>query len=348
MKKLFALVMTLAMILSVSACGGSESPAPDSENTPDTDSTSETKAEYTLKLGDQLAQSPPYNTAATYMAELIEERSNGRVHIDVFPSSQLGSERELLEGVQMGTVDMCIASGPMASFDSDFYIGDLPNLFTSKEHAYRVLDGEIGQSILDGLEEVQMKGLSFWETGWLCMFNNERVIETPEDLKGLSMRTMENNVYVNYFSALDCNPVPMAYSEFVSSVSNGTINGTMSPIVTIYTDKTYEICPYITRAYQWYTPAALVMNLDLWNSFDEELQQIFTDCAAEARDYERQQLADLEDGYVEEIIAAGGTVYDADTTLWAEETGAIDAAWKEIVPSKVSQELIDQIRALAD
>ena len=162
------------------------------------------------------------------------------------------------------------------------------------------------------------------------------------------MRTMENNVYVNYFTALGCNPVPMAYSEFVSSVSNGTINGTMSPIVTIYTDKTYEICPYITRAYQWYTPAALVMNLETWNSFDEELQQIFIECATEARDYERQQLAELEEQYVQEIIAEGGTVYDADKELWAAQNEAIEAAWSEIVPSLVSQELIDQIRALAE
>lgn len=348
MKKVMSLILAMTIILCVSACGSRGGTPSGAQSAANSDSNTAGTAEYNLRLGDQLAQSHPYNTAAVYMAELIEERTNGRVHIDVFPSSQLGSERELLEGVQMGTVDMCIASGPMASFDSDFYIGDLPNLFTSKEHAYRVLDGEIGQNILDGLENVQMKGLSFWETGWLCMFNNERLIETPEDLKGLSMRTMENNVYVNYFSALDCNPVPMAYSEFVTSVSNGTINGTMSPIVTIYTDKTYEICPYITRAYQWYTPAALVMNLDVWNSFDDELKQIVSECAQEARDYERQQLAELEDGYIEEIKAAGGTVFDADTELWASQTDAIDAAWSEIVPSKVSQELIDQIRELAD
>ena len=345
MKKFLSLVLALTMVMSLAACGSNG-------NTPAAGSGSQgndTPADViTIKVGHQLSQSHPYQMALEYMNELLQERTNGRVQLQIFPSSQLGSERELLEGIQMGTVDMCLATGPVASFDPDFYINDLPYIYKNTAHAYAVLDGEIGQSLLDGLEAYQMKGITFWETGWLCPFNNVREVKTPDDLKGLSLRTMENLTYVNYFTELDCNPVPMAYSEFVSSVSNGTINGTLSPIVTIYTDKTYQICPYITRSYQWYCPAAMIMRPDLWNSFDAETQEIFMNCAKEARDYERQCLADLEQEYMDAIKADGGVITEVDVSLWQSSTNAIQAAWKEVVPSKVSQELIDQIVALGE
>lgn len=343
-KRITAAALVAVMVLSFAACG--KKIDQDAAKAGASDGAS--KAEYNLKFGHQLAASHPYQDAAVMMAELIEERSGGRVHIDVFPSAQLGAERELCEGIQMGTVDLALATGPMASFDSNFYINDIPNLFTSKEHAYRVLDGEIGQGMLDGLSKANMKGLSFWETGWLCMFNSKRPIETPQDAKGLNLRTMENKAYVDYFTKLGVNPVPMAYSEYFTSVENGTVDGTLSPLVTIFTDKTYVSAPYITRAYQWYCPATLLMNVDKWNSMDAELQEIILTAAQEARDFERQKLAELEDDYAQQMKDAGATIVDADVSLWQSQQEAIDASWSSVVPEKISQELIDQIKAMAD
>jgi TRAP-type C4-dicarboxylate transport system substrate-binding protein len=236
----------------------------------------------------------------------------------------------------------------MANFDSNFYINDLPNLFTSRAHAYRVLDGEIGQGMMKGLSKVGIKGLAFWETGYLCMFNNKRLIKTPEDLVGLNLRTMENITYINYFTAIGCNPVPMAYGEYFTSVQNGTVNGTLSPIVTIYTDKTYQAAPYITDSRQWYCPTPLLMNLTLFNSLEPQLQSQIERAAVEARDYMRKLLIDREADCVKEMEAAGATVTQVDQSLWQNQKKAIDAAWAPIVPSKISQELIDRIRALAD
>ncbi len=304
--------------------------------------------EYIWKCGHQLAATHPYQLGFEKMAQLLDERTNGRIRMDIFPSSQIGSERDLAEGIQMGTVDMALISGPMANFDPNFYINDLPNLFTSKAHAYRVLDGEIGQGMLDGLDRVGMKGLAFWETGFLCMFNNKVLIKEPKDLVGLNMRTMENITYINYFTALGCNPVPMAYGEYFTSVQNGTVNGTLSPIVTIYTDKTYQAAPYITDSRQWYCPTPVIMNKGLWDSLDANLQAEVQKAAIEARDYMRQLLADQEADCIREMEAAGATVTQVDQALWQNQTKAIEASYATIVPSKVSQELIDRIRALAD
>ncbi len=304
--------------------------------------------EYIWKCGHQLAATHPYQLGFEYMAKLLAERTNGRIRMDIFPSSQIGSERDLAEGIQMGTVDLALVSGPMANFDSNFYINDLPNLFTSKAHAYRVLDGEIGRDMMDGLAKVGMKGLAFWETGFLCMFNNKKLIEKPEDLAGLSLRTMENIAYINYFTELGCNPVPMAYAEFFTSVQNGTVNGTLSPIPVIFTDKTYEIAPYITDSRQWYCPTPLIMNIGLWNSLDPELQKTVQQAANEARDYMRKLLVELEEECSRKITEAGGKITQVDQSLWQSQTKAIEASWASIVPSKISQELIDRIRSLAD
>ncbi len=264
--------------------------------------------EYVWKCGHILAQTHPYQLGFEKMAELLDERTGGRIRLDIFPSSQIGSERDLAEGIQMGTVDLALVSGPMANFDPNFYINDLPNLFTSRAHAYRVLDGEIGQGMMNGLSRVGMKGLGFWETGYLCMFNNKILIKEPKDMVGLNMRVMENITYISYFTAIGCNPVPMAYGEYFTSVQNGTVNGTLSPIVTIYTDKTYQAAPYITDSRQWYCPTPLVMNLALWNSLEPELQKIVQDAAFEARDYMRKLLADREADCIKEMEADGAQV----------------------------------------
>ncbi len=304
--------------------------------------------EYIWKCGHILAATHPYHLGFEHMAKLLDERTNGRIRLDIFPSSQIGSERDLAEGIQMGTVDLALISGPMANFDPAFYINDLPNLFTSRAHAYRVLDGEIGQGMMDGLSRVGIKGLAFWETGYLCMFNNKILIRKPEDMVGLNMRTMENITYINYFNTIGCNPVPMAYGEYFTSVQNGTVNGTLSPIVTIYTDKTYEAAPYITDSRQWYCPTPLIMNIGLWNSLEPELQKTIQQAAWEARDYMRKLLADQEAGVIKEMEAAGAQVTQVDQAIWQGQTKAIEAAWAPIVPDKISREMIDRIRALAD
>jgi TRAP-type C4-dicarboxylate transport system substrate-binding protein len=140
----------------------------------------------------------------------------------------------------------------------------------------------------------------------------------------------------------------MAYSEYFTSVENGTVDGTLSPLVTIFTDKTYKTAPYITRANQFYCPATLLMNVEVWNSMDPELQEIILTAAKEARDFERTELAKLEADYTQQMIDDGATVFEADQNIWQNQQTAIDASWSSIVPSQIPQELIDEIKALAD
>ncbi len=301
----------------------------------------------TLKAGHVLAPDHPYNFGLLRMAEIVRERSGGELVINVFPSSQLGGERELAEACQMGTVDLALVTAPLASFDSNFYIFDIPALFTSKAHAYRFMDGPDGQAMMNGLAQKNIKGLAFWETGFFNIFDSKRPLKTPGDLKGLNIRTMENPAYIAFFAALGANPVPMAYGEIYTALQNGTVDGTLIPIASIFTSKFHQVAKYVSRTQNWYCPTPLIMSMARWRRLPENLQKIVQEAANEARDYMRKMLTDSEEEQIRQMIADGAEVLEVDKKLWFECAGT-DAVLKELVPAKVSPDLIAKVRALAD
>jgi tripartite ATP-independent transporter DctP family solute receptor len=309
--------------------------------------TSAAAAEFQLKAGHVLAPDHPYNLGLLKMKELVEERSGGRIGLDVFPSSQLGGERELAEACQMGTIDIALVTAPLASFDSNFYIFDIPALFVSKAHAYKFLDGPDGKAMMDGLAQQNIKGLAFWETGFFNIFDSKRPLNTPEDLKGLNIRTMENPAYIAYFSALGANPVPMAYGEIYTALQNGTVDGTLIPIASIYTSKFHLVAPYVSRTQNWYCPTPLIMSLDKWEAMPGDLQGILQRCADEGRDYMRKLLTDNEDAQIEQMKKDGSTIVEVDKKIWFDNAGT-DAVVKLLVPDKVKPELVEKVRVLVN
>ena len=381
-KRAIAAVLALVMASSLAACGGGSSApaattaapaattaapaattaaAAETKAAAETQAAAETKAEapaaggdYTptgknivFKVGHVQPVDHPYHTGLVRTNELLTERTGGEITLDIYPSSQLGAERELCEGVQMGTVDIGLTTSPLANFDNSWFLFDIPGLFYTKQHAYDFLDGERGQAMLDGLAKINMKGLSFWETGFFNIFDDERLIEKPEDLAGLTIRTMENDAYITYFSKLGANPVPMAYSEVFTGIQNGTVDGTLIPIAAIYSMKFYTVAPYISRTQNWYCPVTVIMSMDAWNSMNEEQQKIFQECFNEGRDYMRQQLTDNEDAQIAQMESEGCTVLDIDKAAWREaEAEAVQAVKDQFVGKYVSQDDIDYIAEL--
>lgn len=355
-RRIIAVVLVLAMMLSMVACGSSSSSNNNSDSSGNTstgseatatDTTSSSTAEYVFKVGHVQPAEHPYHTGLVYMNELLQERTDGRVALDIYPSSQLGAERELVESTQMGTVDLALVTSPLANFDTSWYLFDMPGIFYTKEHAYEFLDGERGQAMLDGLANINIKGLSFWETGFFNIFVDEYAIETPQDVAGLTIRVMENDAYITYFSELGANPVPMAYSEVFTGIQNGTVDGTLIPIAAIYMNQFYTVAPYITRSQNWYCPVTVLMSMDAWNSLPEDLQVIFQECANEARDYMRQELTDSEEDQVAAMIEEGCTVTEVDKEEWRElEAGAVQKVKDQFVGTYVEQETLDYIEEI--
>ena len=199
-----------------------------------------------LKLGHAVAPEHPYHLGAVRYSELVAQRTKNKVKIDVYPSTQLGNERDMVEGLQLGTIDLVVTStGPLGGFVPRIFVVDLPFLFRDREHAYKVLDGSIGRELLDAFSAKGIRGLAFWENGFRQMTNSVRPIEKPEDLKGIKIRTMENKVHLSAFRAFGASPTPMAWSEVYTALQQKTIDAQENPIAIIYFQKIYEVQKYL-------------------------------------------------------------------------------------------------------
>ena len=306
-------------------------------------------ANHVFKVGHVQPVEHPYHTGMEYMNQLLKERTNGQISLHIYPSAQLGAERELVESIQMGTVDIALVTSPLANFKTSWFVFDIPSIFYTKEHAYEFMDGKYGQAMLDSLADIQIKGVSFWETGFFNIFDNVVPIKSPRDLDGLTMRVMENDAYITYFSELGSNPVPMAYSEVLTDIQNGTISGSLIPIAAIYTNKFYTVAPYITRSQNWYCPVTFIMSMSAWNSLSPEEQAIFQECADKARDWMRQELTDSEEEQIAAMKAEGCTIIDVDKAAWrAEEAEAVKAVKEKFIGKFVEQSTLDYIEKIGE
>ena len=295
-----------------------------------------------LKLGHAVAPEHPYHLGAVRYSELVAQRTKNKVKIDVYPSTQLGNERDMVEGLQLGTIDLVVTStGPLGGFVPRIFVVDLPFLFRDREHAYKVLDGSIGRELLDAFSAKGIRGVAFWENGFRQMTNSVRPIEKPEDLKGIKIRTMENKVHLSAFRAFGASPTPMAWSEVYTALQQKTIDAQENPIAIIYFQKIYEVQKYLALTGHFYSPAPLLMSLKAFNNLPKNNQKIMLNTAMDCATYERNLLRDNEAKQLAEIKAKGMLV-----TLPNKKPFQAAAAtvYKEF-ESQFGKEIIDRIIA---
>ncbi len=268
----------------------------------------------TLRLAHVVNEQDAYQIAATKFQELVSERSDGAITVEIFPNATLGDERTLLEGMQIGTVDMgIITNGPVANFVEDMAVFELPFLFKTPEAAYGVLDGEIGQELLDRLSEVNLKGLAYAERGFRNLTNSRHPVRTPADLDGLRVRVMENPVYIDTFRALGADATPMAWTEALTAMQQGTIDGQENPVGVVYSFKLNETQTNMTMTRHTYAPAVFVMGMPAWGKLSGDAQEIVLQAAKDASAYERKMNAEAEASQLAELKASGmNVIEDAD------------------------------------
>ena len=269
-------------------------------------------AETVLQLGTTVNEQNSFQVAAEKFAELVAERTNGEYKIEIYPNGTLGGENEMLDSMSMGMLDMgIITSGPFVNFSEDMGVLDMPLLFASNEEAYKIIDGEIGKELLATLEDAGLKGLAYAERGFRNVTNSVRPVTSAADLAGLKLRVMENEVYTATFKALGVNAVPMAWSEALTAMQQGTIEGEENPINVIYSYDLWDYGQkYVTLDRHSYSTAIITMSLDKFNELDEATQQIFVEAAQEAAEYERAWVADQEAGQLETIKSNGVEVVE--------------------------------------
>jgi len=265
----------------------------------------------TLRLAHVVNEQDGFHAAAVKFKELVAERSDGKITVEIFPNATLGDERTLLEGMQIGTVDMgVITNGPVSNFLEEMAVFELPFLFPSPEAAYKVLDGEIGQELLDRLSEVNLKGLAYAERGFRNLTNSKRPVNSPADLSGLRVRVMENPVYIDSFRQLGADAIPMAWTEALTAMQQGTIDGQENPVGVVYSFKLNETQTNMTMTRHTYAPALFVMGMPKWSELSGETQEIVRQAAQEAAEYERALNARLEGEQLQALKDAGMTVIE--------------------------------------
>lgn len=299
-----------------------------------------------LKAGHASSTTSTGQTAFEFLGRELAEKTNGRITLEVFPNSQLGSERELVESIQLGNVDMAFASSAvLGNFNKQFFALDIPFLFKSRESVYRILDGEIGQSLLDSLASVGIKAVAWWENGFRQLTNNKKAIYSPDDLKGMKMRTMENEVHIAAWKEEGANPSPLAFGELFTALQQGTFDAQEGPINLFYDMKFYEVQNHITKTNHVYSPWPLMINPDVYNSFSDEDRAIFHAAVKKATDFQRAQAQKADDKAVANMSGVTITELTPEQhAAFADRMGPIH----EMVKKKVGAEIVDRIIAEAN
>jgi tripartite ATP-independent transporter DctP family solute receptor len=296
----------------------------------------------TLKLNHSVLPTHGYHLGAVRFADLVKERTKGEVVVEVLHSAQLGAERESVEALQLGTLDLTICStAPVVGFTKSFMAFDLPFIFADRDEAYKVLDGPIGQKALAEVEKNSIIGLTFFENGFRHITNSKRPIAKPEDLKGLKIRTMENKIHMASFRAVGANPTPMAFGEVFTALQQKTVDGQENPMPLIYDGKYYEAQKYLSLTGHFYAAAPLLMSKASFSKLTNEQQQIVRDAAKEATGYQRSLMKEQEDKARDGLKANGMELLEVDKKIWRD---AMDPIYKQFA-QEIGPDLIKAIRA---
>ena len=300
MKKLLALVLALAMTLSLAACGQKEETPSDGGN--------DGAEKVTLQIGFTTAEDPndPYYYAANEMARILEEKSGGTMEVKLFANGQLGQEREMFEGMQMGTVEMAVMTN---SYVSNFVAAcgalDLPFVFESVDQAMEVLNGDFGQQLFDAFDNVGVVPLSWGVGGFRNLTTASKPVATPDDLKGMKIRCLENNTYMNTYSALGANPTPMSWGELYTALQQGTVDAEENPYAMIDDGKFYEVQKYVSETGHVFSVTMLIANKKFMDKLPPDLREIIVKASHDFAIEQRKTIASMENDFKNNCIKAG-------------------------------------------
>ena len=349
MKRIVTLSLVLAMCLALlTGCGGSQSeqtqePA-ESQGTEETGSTGGSEAEFVWVASCANTEDHPAVQGVMKFAELLEEKSGGRIHMDVFHSAQLASDRDCIEGMQINTIQSGIMVGSaLAGFTDELLVFDLPFLFENSEQGQKLCDSDVGKEMLASLDDIGIKGLGFMEYGMRNITNSKLPIEKPEDLQGIKIRTMENQIHMEAFSVMGADPTPMAFGELFTALQQGTIDAQENPLSVITPSKFNEVQTYLSVTEHVYSAAPLMVSKAAYDALPEDLQAVVDEAGMEACVWEREYLAEAETAWLDELEAAGMQINYPEKDAFVEATKSVYDEFVGDEAGKVSPELLEKV-----
>lgn len=302
-----------------------------------------------INYGHGFMPDSPQDKSAVKFKEEVEEKSNGKIKVNIFPSSQLGSAREMFEGLQLGTQEIALVpTARISGFAPELQLFDLPYLFPTKEIAYEIMDGDIGTKLLDDLKEQHVKGVAFYEDGFK-QFTTNKKIEKAENFKGQKFRTMESPILMEQFKALSANPVPIDFSELYNSLQLGVIDGQENPLVTIANMKFYEVQDYLIKTDHAYLAHVLLFN-DMWyKELPEDYQNILYEAGRNAAVWEREEVGREEDKHLKTIDDYGTEIIvldDEETEKVIEKLKPVYDVYRRLFGDEILDSVINEIDIL--
>jgi len=273
----------------------------------------------TLRLADTLASDHPTVVGDQKFADLVSERSNGRIKIEVFPNSQLGEEKATIEQVQLGAIDFVrTGAGALGGFSKNFDVFSLPYVFESDAHEWKFLESEAGTALLDSLEASKMKGLAYYSAGSRSFYSRD-VLKSIDDLKGQKIRVIQNKVNVDLMDALGANATPMPYGEVYSALQTGVITGGENSFANLYTANHHQVAKYLIKDEHQRTPEVLIISKSTWDKLSEADREIIKQAALDSVKTQRELFDKFEKDAEEQVKASGVTITEVtDLKPWQD------------------------------
>ncbi|WP_080874070.1 TRAP transporter substrate-binding protein [Oceanobacillus timonensis] len=292
----------------------------------------------TIRFGHDQVESNERHIAIMHFKELVEERSDGHMEVQVYPNNQLGSESEMVESVALNDLQM-VAAAAYSQYSPEISMLELPYLFDDYEQAWDSLDGEVGDIVAEPLLDDNLRIISYFENGFRHITANHP-IEEPDDLKGIKIRTPEFPVNVNTLASFGANPTPMSFGEVYMGLQQGTIDAQENPVANTYANKLNEVQDYLIMTGHQYTPLPVAIGDEFWQSLTPEEQDIIEESAVETAQYHRDLLRENEAKMIEELEEQGMTVIENPDTEAFEEAG--EAVYEQF-RNAYGDELLDQV-----
>lgn len=314
-----------------------------SSDTSSSSSSASSGKHYTFRLADDQPANYPTVTGDKEFAKLVSERTNGRIQIKVYPNAQLGDEKSVLEQVQLGAIDFIrVNSSPLANYSKKIGVLNLPYLFKDSTQEWNVLNGKIGQELLDSLSGAKLVGLTYYDSGTRNFYNTKHPVSKPSDLKGLKIRVQQSNIMVDLVNTLGGSATPLPYGEVYNALQTGVIDGAENNWPSYYSTNHYKVAKYFTEDHHTMNPEVVAMSQKKWNELSKSDQQIIKQAAVDSQKVQRAAWKALQDKAKAAVKANGNTV-----------TQVTDiAAWQKAVQPLYDKygnqykDLISQIKAV--
>ena len=293
----------------------------------------------TLKLAHSLDTSHPVHQAMVFMDERLQELSGGTMNIDIYPSGQLGSERDTMELLQIGSLAITkVSTSPMEGFVPEMKLFSIPYVFRDEDHLWRVLEGEIGQELLEAGEAVYLRGLAYYDAGSRSFYTRDKPIRTPEDLEGMKIRVMKSQTSVQMVEALGGAATPISFGELYTALQQGVVDGAENNPPSFYLSKHYDVARYYTLDMHTSVPDIVLMSSHVWNSLNPEQQGWVQEAARQSVPYQRALWKTSSDAALQAVKDAGVEIIVPDKTAFKEAVQEMHESYKgEPVYSLIQQ-----------